>query len=571
MIMRRHNQELLGAPLWCTTQQEEGLWIQRVNVVVPQRRVFVCASELTLDESFSHQHMGAVYHRGRSPSASTNESHRGGRDHVNDQELLGAPLQATGEFDCFSAHIHLREPDKSEDKAECEATDNRVMGLAVPWYRRGGTSVEASIPCSHGRRGLVVKGAEEVENAKANSKYQDRAEGQRPRNFIRPPSNLAFSTTTRMGEVKYLSSLTYPAEELCISFAVHGTSPSRQRRRKDQKDGMSVVAQVAILGLQKGEREEKAEGATTKEEEGMSKLWTSCSAGCILAILLDDCLSFCTFLTSHPLHLAYLLFFFPYLAQLLSFLSPLLLSTVVLLLVLLTISPYLDEAPPAAPPEFVGKTCCIVLSILKDNLHGNGRIDLLDQFASIILSSIDDASPSSQESAAQALFGECFEDACSDPEAEDKCLASAVGGGGSSLEETPADVALGISAIDGEHQVANSGTGSPCRATAAQAEGMPNAREILGSQREVAEPKRDEDRAENLTESMTIERLQSYGSIRKERKVAKRWICSGRLMRPMPVRLIPRRRRKQGELTLKKRKRARKRKQQPGNCAAFKH
>ncbi|RZS18530.1 hypothetical protein BHM03_00050821 [Ensete ventricosum] len=31
------------------------------------------------------------------------------------------------------------------------------------------------------------------------------------------PSNLAFSTTKRMGEVKYPSSLTYPAKELCIS------------------------------------------------------------------------------------------------------------------------------------------------------------------------------------------------------------------------------------------------------------------------------------------------------------------------------------------------------------------
>ncbi|CAL9157983.1 uncharacterized protein LOC135588450 [Musa acuminata AAA Group] len=257
----------------------------------------------------------------------------------------------------------------------------------------------------------------------------------------------------------------------------------------------------------------------------MSKLWTSCNAGLLLAILLDDFLSFCTFLTSHPLHLAYLLFFFPYLAQLLSFLSPLLLSTVVLLLVLLTISPYLDEAPPAAPPEFVGKTCCIVLSILKDNLHGNGRIDLLDQFASIILSSIDDASPSSQESAAQALFGEFFEDACSDPEPEEKCLASAVGGGGSSLEETPTDVALGISATDGEHQVANSGTGIQCRATEAQAKGMPNAREVLGSHREFAEPKRDEDRAEHLTESMTIERLQSYGSIRKEKEWKRTLAC----------------------------------------------
>ncbi|RZS25242.1 hypothetical protein BHM03_00058413 [Ensete ventricosum] len=55
-------------------------------------------------------------------------------------------------------------------------------------YRLGGTSVESSIPCSHGGRALIVKGAEEVENAKATSKYQDRAEGQRLRNFIRPVS-----------------------------------------------------------------------------------------------------------------------------------------------------------------------------------------------------------------------------------------------------------------------------------------------------------------------------------------------------------------------------------------------
>ncbi|RZS03443.1 hypothetical protein BHM03_00033618 [Ensete ventricosum] len=34
------------------------------------------------------------------------------------------------------------------------------------------------------------------------------------------PSNLAFSTTKRMGEVKYLNSLTYPARELCISSLV---------------------------------------------------------------------------------------------------------------------------------------------------------------------------------------------------------------------------------------------------------------------------------------------------------------------------------------------------------------
>ncbi|RWW72846.1 hypothetical protein BHE74_00019318 [Ensete ventricosum] len=50
-------------------------------------------------------------------------------------------IGATGELDCFSAHIHLREHDKSEDKAE------ESMGR---------------------------KGAKEVENTEANSKYQDR-------------------------------------------------------------------------------------------------------------------------------------------------------------------------------------------------------------------------------------------------------------------------------------------------------------------------------------------------------------------------------------------------------------
>ncbi|RRT85856.1 hypothetical protein B296_00007584 [Ensete ventricosum] len=67
-------------------------------------------------------------------------------------------IRAAGELDCSSAHIRLREPDKSEDRA------------------KGETSVESSIPCSHGGRTLVMTGAE-VENAEANSKYQDKAEG----------------------------------------------------------------------------------------------------------------------------------------------------------------------------------------------------------------------------------------------------------------------------------------------------------------------------------------------------------------------------------------------------------
>ncbi|RWW11134.1 hypothetical protein GW17_00025279 [Ensete ventricosum] len=110
-------------------------------------------------------------------------------------------IRAAGELDCFSAYIRLREPSKSEDKAEwtrrsatvsqrriyrsrrkgrrCKATDSRAMGLAAPWYRKGGTSVGSSIPCSHGGRALVVKGVEEVENAEANSKYQDRVKAKK--------------------------------------------------------------------------------------------------------------------------------------------------------------------------------------------------------------------------------------------------------------------------------------------------------------------------------------------------------------------------------------------------------
>ncbi|RWW51334.1 hypothetical protein BHE74_00042327 [Ensete ventricosum] len=110
--------------------------------MVPQRRVFrVYALKLTSDESLGRQHMGAVYHRGSRQIASISESH-------------GGDL------------IILR----------CKSTDSRAMGLAAPWYRKGGTSMESSIPCSHGGRTLVVKGAEEVENAKTNSKYQDRTE-----------------------------------------------------------------------------------------------------------------------------------------------------------------------------------------------------------------------------------------------------------------------------------------------------------------------------------------------------------------------------------------------------------
>ncbi|RZR76574.1 hypothetical protein BHM03_00001400 [Ensete ventricosum] len=109
----------------------------------------MCASNLVLDESLGHQHMRAMYHRGKILSASTSESH--GEDLIY-KGMIGA----AGELDCISAHIRLRELDKSKDKVE------------------GGTSVKSSVPCSHGGRALVVKGAKEIENAEANSKYYDK-------------------------------------------------------------------------------------------------------------------------------------------------------------------------------------------------------------------------------------------------------------------------------------------------------------------------------------------------------------------------------------------------------------
>ncbi|RZS21316.1 hypothetical protein BHM03_00053942, partial [Ensete ventricosum] len=71
--------------------------------VVVRRRVFhVCASKLASDGSLGHQHMGAMYHQGRSQIASISESYGG--------DLI---IQ------------------------RCKAMDSRAMGLAVPWYHRG--------------------------------------------------------------------------------------------------------------------------------------------------------------------------------------------------------------------------------------------------------------------------------------------------------------------------------------------------------------------------------------------------------------------------------------------------
>ncbi|RWW52563.1 hypothetical protein BHE74_00041011 [Ensete ventricosum] len=79
--------------------------------------------------------MGAVYYRETIPSASTSESHEG---------ILSyrGMIKAIEELDCSSAHILLREPDKSEDKADeanvatKEAKENKIGASPIIRWRR---------------------------------------------------------------------------------------------------------------------------------------------------------------------------------------------------------------------------------------------------------------------------------------------------------------------------------------------------------------------------------------------------------------------------------------------------
>ncbi|RRT61136.1 hypothetical protein B296_00017117 [Ensete ventricosum] len=64
------------------------------------------------------------------------------------QEATWCMIGAAGELDCFSAHIHLREPDKSEDKAE---TARRTQWCRSRWSkgaRKRNESSGAQLPKS---------------------------------------------------------------------------------------------------------------------------------------------------------------------------------------------------------------------------------------------------------------------------------------------------------------------------------------------------------------------------------------------------------------------------------------
>ncbi|RWW17160.1 hypothetical protein BHE74_00010467 [Ensete ventricosum] len=101
-------------------------------------------------------------------------------------------IRVARELDCPSTYIRLRESEKSEDKVEGAQIPKKISVS-----QNGGgleechNAAEEDLPIAKKgtqMRVLVVKGAEEVENAEANSKYHDKVEGQRLRNFIRPIS-----------------------------------------------------------------------------------------------------------------------------------------------------------------------------------------------------------------------------------------------------------------------------------------------------------------------------------------------------------------------------------------------
>ncbi|RRT66142.1 hypothetical protein B296_00002553 [Ensete ventricosum] len=107
--------------------------------MVPQRRVFrVCASKLASDESLGHQHMGVVYHRGRSHIASNSESHGGDLiiQRYNRSGWRVGLLQCSHSFKGarqVRGQGRMRIYRSRRKGRRCKTTDSRAMGLAGPW------------------------------------------------------------------------------------------------------------------------------------------------------------------------------------------------------------------------------------------------------------------------------------------------------------------------------------------------------------------------------------------------------------------------------------------------------
>ena len=87
-------------------------------------------------------------------------------------------------------------------------------------------------------------------------------------------------------------------------------------------------------------------------------------------LLLSDFFQICFFIISHPLYFSYFIFFSPYLLKFLSFLSPLFITTLLLLLVVLTVSPHLvQEKSHSSELGFLVSPYQTVLTILQPKLE----------------------------------------------------------------------------------------------------------------------------------------------------------------------------------------------------------
>ncbi|XP_055811757.1 uncharacterized protein LOC129881654 [Solanum dulcamara] len=94
-------------------------------------------------------------------------------------------------------------------------------------------------------------------------------------------------------------------------------------------------------------------------------------------LLISELTLLCYFILSHPLYLSYFVFFFPYLVKILSFLSPLFITTSLLLFALVnnTISPASFISSPHSD-----NVSSILLSFKNALLEADGKIDELDRF-----------------------------------------------------------------------------------------------------------------------------------------------------------------------------------------------
>lgn len=95
------------------------------------------------------------------------------------------------------------------------------------------------------------------------------------------------------------------------------------------------------------------------------------------SLLLSDFQLFCSFIISHPFYFSYVLFFSPYLFKILSFLSPLFVTTTLLLLALLSTLHLHDTFPDSesleTQPGFLVSFCSKLGSVLEPKLDVNNE------------------------------------------------------------------------------------------------------------------------------------------------------------------------------------------------------